>query len=144
MLNAEPQELKCKACGAKLHYEPGVPVLTCAHCGTEYVLDVPGEFTVEFVAEEDRPAAVEAEGAAPEPPPYEADARSCLRRGKYIEAVKVVRVRSGLTLAEAKRYVDELAAREGIPVSRGACAAAAALVVLAAAAGLISILTLLP
>jgi LSD1 subclass zinc finger protein len=145
MINAEPHELRCNACGAKLHYEPGAAVLTCAHCGTEYVLDVPGEFTIEFEAEDDEGAPAGPEAAAAEPPSYEAEVLSWLQRGNKIEAIKIVRAHTGLGLRESKVYVEELAAREGValPAARtGPCLAIVAATLILAVAGLVSFLIL--
>lgn len=115
---AEPRELRCTACGAKLHYEEGAAVLTCAHCGTEYALDLPTEgyieFTLEGAEEEAIPdvAPVTAEAA----PAYEAEALALLRSGQKIAAIKVVRAYTSLGLREAKEVVEALAAREGLAV----------------------------
>jgi len=144
MINAEPHELRCNACGAKLHYEPGAEVITCAHCGTEYVLDVPGEFTIEFEAEEDEAPRVEAP-AAEEPPYYEAEVLALLRAGQLIQAVKVVRAHTGLGLREAKEHAEALAAREGIdiPAARNkACLVIVAATLILAVAGIVSFLIL--
>ena len=121
-MSVEPRELRCNACGAALHYEPGV---ACDHCGTEYALDVPVEGVIEFSfeeAEEDVPdIAASAEAG---PPPYEAEVLSWLREGKKVQAVKVVRAHTGLGLRESKEYVEALAAREAIALPPRSAAAA--------------------
>lgn len=141
MTSPEPQELRCKACGAALHYEPGAEVITCAHCGTEYVLESPTEFTVEYELAEDEPTP-EVETPAPVgAPSYEDEALSWLQRGKKIEAIKVVRERTGMGLRESKEYVEALAAREGIPLrggGSGACLVIVAVAVILGLAGLVS------
>jgi LSD1 subclass zinc finger protein len=150
MINAEPQELRCNACGAALHYEEGVAVITCAHCGTEYVLDVPTEGFIEFSFEEagedeipdvEAPAAVEPSAA----PAYEAEVLALLRAGQLIQAVKVVRAHTGLGLREAKEHAEALAAREGvdIPAARNkACLVIVVATLALAAAGVVSFLIL--
>ena len=135
-MSVEPRELRCNACGAALHYEPGAAVITCDHCGTEYALDVPGEGAIEFSfeeAEEDVPdIAASAEAG---PPPYEAEVLSWLREGKKVQAVKVVRAHTGLGLRESKEYVEALAPREGIaPPARSAAYATLVVAVLIAVA----------
>lgn len=145
-MSAEPRELRCNACGAALHYEEGAAVMTCAHCGTEYVLETPGEGVVEFSfeeAEEDVPDV--ASPAEPEPPPYEAEVLTWLREGKKVQAVKVVRAHTGLGLRECKEYVEALAVREGIaPPPRSAAYATlvVAIVIAVAAFGLVIIFML--
>lgn len=143
MFNAEPQELRCKACGAALHYEPGAEVITCAHCGTEYVLEGPSEFTVEYMLEEEA-ATPEVETPAPVgPQSYEAEVLALLRAGQLIEAVKVVRAHTGLGLREAKEHAEALAAREGIdiPAARNkACLMIVVTTVILAVAGIVSFL----
>jgi LSD1 subclass zinc finger protein len=145
MINAEPRELRCKACGAALHYEPGAEVLTCAHCGTEYVLEGPTEFTVEYMLEEDEPTP-EVETPAPVgPPSYEAEVLALLRAGQLIGAVKVVRAYTGLGLREAKEHAEALAAREGIdiPAARNkACLMIVVVGAVLAVAGIVSFLLL--
>jgi LSD1 subclass zinc finger protein len=145
MMNAEPRELRCKACGAALHYEPGAEVITCAHCGTEYVLESPTEFTVEYMLEEDEPTP-EVETPAPVgPPSYEAEVLALLRAGQLIEAVKVVRAHTGLGLREAKEHAEALAAREGIdiPAARNkACLVIVAAMLILAVAGVVSFVIL--
>ena len=146
MINAEPRELRCNACGATLHYESGAEVLTCAHCGTEYVLDVPGETFVEFSLEKDGAAIPDVEApAGDEPPYYEAEVLALLRAGQMIQAVKVVRAHTGLGLREAKERAEALAAREGIdiPAARNkACLLIVAAALVLAVAGVVSFLIL--
>jgi LSD1 subclass zinc finger protein len=145
MTKPEPQELRCKACGAALHYEPGAEVITCAHCGTEYVLDLPDEFTVEYMLEEDEPTPKVATPAPIGPPPYEAEVLALLRAGQLIGAVKVVREHTGLGLREAKEHAEALAAREGIdiPAARNkACLVVVAATVILAVAGIVSFIIL--
>jgi LSD1 subclass zinc finger protein len=115
-MNIEPRELRCNACGAALHYEPGATVIKCAHCGTEYALETSAiEGELEFTIEEDGEAEVEAPAyAEPERPPFEDEALIWLREGKKIQAIKVVREYTGLGLRESKEYVEGLAVREGI------------------------------
>jgi LSD1 subclass zinc finger protein len=145
MINAEPRELRCNACGAKLHYEPGAAVLTCAHCGTEYVLDVPDEFTIEFEVEDDAAIPDVEAPAAEEPPTYEAEVLALLRAGQMIQAVKVVRAHTGLGLREAKAIAEALAARESIdiPAARNkACLVIVVTMLVIAVAGIVSFLLL--
>jgi LSD1 subclass zinc finger protein len=133
-MSAEPRELRCNACGASLHYEPGAAVITCAHCGTEYALETPTEGVIEFTIEEaveDVPAVT----ASPEPerPAYEEEVLTWLREGKKVQAIKVVRAHTGMGLRECKEYVDGLAIREGIaPPPRSAAYAAIVVAVLIA------------
>ena len=145
MIDGEPRELRCKACGAALHYEPGAAVLTCEHCGTEYALDVPSEFTIEFEVEDDAAIPDVEAPAAEEPPPYEAEVLALLRAGQLIEAVKVVRAHTGLGLRESKVLVEELAAREGIdiPAARNkACLVIVVTMLVIAVAGIVSFVIL--
>jgi LSD1 subclass zinc finger protein len=137
-MNVEPRELRCNACGAALHYEPGAAVITCAHCGTEYALEAPTEGVIEFTiegAEEDAPAA--APPAEAERPPYEDEVLTWLREGKKVQAIKVVRAHTGLGLRECKEYVEGLAVREGItPPPRSAAYATIVVAALIAVATL--------
>jgi len=130
------RELRCDACGAALHYEAGAAVIICPHCKTEYVLEAtpgelpPGEYTFEVTFGDVEATAAEAKKAKPagseddeeEPPDYEVEALSWLNRGKEIQAIKAVRAQTGWGLKEAKDYVDELAARNGIAIAKGGCA----------------------
>ena len=154
MINAEPRELRCNACGAKLHYEEGAAVITCAHCGTEYVLDLPTEgfleFSIEEAGEEEMPevepspAPTESPAEA-EPPYYEAEVLALLRAGQLIQAVKVVRAHTGLGLREAKEHAEALAAREGIdiPAARNkACLPIVVATLILAVAGIVSFVIL--
>jgi LSD1 subclass zinc finger protein len=144
MIEREPHELRCKACGAALHYEPGAEVITCAHCGTEYVLESPTEFTVEYMLEEEE-AVPDVRAPAAEEPPYEAEVLSWLQRGNKIEAIKIVRAHTGLGLRESKVYVEELAAREGIPLrggGSGPCLVVVAAMLILVVAGIVSFLIL--
>jgi LSD1 subclass zinc finger protein len=114
-VSVEPRELRCNACGAALHYEPGTAVITCAHCGTEYALEAPAEGVIEFTieeAEEDVPAVTRS--PEPERPAYEEEVLTWLREGKKVQAIKVVRAHTGMGLRECKEYVEGLAVREGI------------------------------
>ncbi len=135
-MSVEPRELRCNACGAALHYEPGAAVITCGHCGTEYAVETPLEGTIEFSleeAEEDVPdVAARAEAQAP---PYEAEALSWLREGRKKQAVDAVRAYTGMSPREATEYVDELAARErgALPRRRSAAAVLVLAVVIALA-----------
>ncbi len=92
------QEIICTSCGASLDYSYGVEEIKCQHCGSMVVVDPYRHI---------------------HRPDYEGDVIRVLRTGKYVEAVKMVRYRSGLALKEAKQYVDSLAARNRIPVSTG-------------------------
>lgn len=114
MANYEPTELRCKSCGAGLHFEPGATATTCPHCGTEYVIEL----------------------AAGEPPAiaYDAEIIELLRQGRQLQAIKHLRSRTGLGLKEARDYVNTLARRENIAVSAGASQAGC--VVVAAAVGI--------
>lgn len=113
MTGYEPTELRCKSCGAGLHFEPGATATACPHCGTEYVIEL----------------------AAGEPPAiaYDAEIIELLRQGKSLQAIKHLRSRTGLGLKEAKDYVNTLARRENITVSAGASQAGC--IVIAAAVG---------
>ncbi|UCH79579.1 MAG: ribosomal protein L7/L12 [Candidatus Coatesbacteria bacterium] len=123
-----------------MHYEEGAAVLTCAHCGTEYALDLPTEGFIEFTFEEAEEeaipdvAAVTAEAA----PAYEAEALALLRSGQKIAAIKYVRAYTGLGLREAKQVVEKLAVREGIVLPAGgnkACVVVVAGIIFLAAVG---------
>lgn len=118
----EPHELRCSACGAALHYEPGAAVITCAHCGTEYALEAPTEGVIEFTIEEpeaDVPPVTSS--SEPKRPSYEEEALTWLREGKKVQAIKVVRAHTGMGLRESKEYVEGLAVREGsAPAPRSA------------------------
>ena len=113
-MSVEPRELRCNACGAALHYEPGAAVITCAHCGTEYALETPTEGFIEFTIEgaEDVPAVTPS--PEPERPPYEEEVLTWLREGKKVQAIKVVRAHTNMGLRECKDYVEALAVREGM------------------------------
>ncbi len=137
----EPRELRCNACGAALHYEPGAAVITCAHCGTEYALEAPTEGVIEFTIEEpeeDVPAVTSS--SEPKRPGYEEEVLTWLREGKKVQAIKVVRAHTNMGLRECKEYVEGLAAREGIaPPPRSAAYATivAAVLIAVAAVGLV-------
>jgi LSD1 subclass zinc finger protein len=103
----ETQELRCNSCGAALHYEPGQVVITCSHCATEYAVDDGAAGAGPVL----RPT-----GFAGGPPPYEAEVLALLRAGQLIEAVKVVRAHTGLSLRESKELVEALAARESVDI----------------------------
>jgi LSD1 subclass zinc finger protein len=92
------QEIRCTSCGASLEYSYGVDEIKCEHCGSTVVVDPYGHI---------------------HRPDYEGDVVRVLRTGKYVDAVKMVRHRSGLGLKESKQYVDSLAARNRIPISTG-------------------------
>ena len=92
------QDLRCTSCGTSLSYSYGVEEIKCHRCGNVVVVD-----PYQHIHR----------------PDYEQDVLRVLRTGKYVEAVKMVRYRSGLGLKEAKQYVDSLAARNRIPVSMG-------------------------
>ena len=144
-MSVEPRELRCNACGAALHYEAGAAVITCDHCGTEYVLDVPGDAVVEFSLVEAEDVPDVSPPAEAEPPPYEAEVLSWLREGQKVRAVQVVRAYTGLGLRESKEYVEELAIREGIAApARSAAYATLVVAVLIAVAvsGLVAFLML--
>ncbi len=144
-MSVEPRELRCNACGAALHYEAGAAVITCDHCGTEYVLDVPGDSFVEFSLVEAEDVPDVSPPAEVEPPPYEAEVLSWLREGQKVRAVQVVRAYTGLGLRESKEYVEELAIREGIAApARSAAYATLVVAVLIAVAvsGLVAFLML--
>lgn len=111
-MRIEPGELRCKACGAALHYEPRAAVIKCAYCGTEYTLDTPLEGVIEFTGVEAE--AEEAAAAEPDRPAYEGEALSWLRAGDSVRAVEAVRESTGWDLRESTEYVEALAAREGI------------------------------
>ncbi len=121
-MSVEPRELRCNACGAALHYEPGAAVITCAHCGTEYALEAPTEGVIEFTIEEpeeDVPAATSS--SEPKRPAYEEEVLTWLREGKKVQAIKIVRAHTGMGLRESKEYVEGLAVREGMaPAPRSA------------------------
>jgi LSD1 subclass zinc finger protein len=140
-MDVEPRELRCNACGAALHYEPGAAVITCGHCGTEYAVEAPSEGVVEFALEE---AAGEARAGEAAPPPFDEEVISWLRAGKTVEAVKVVREHTSWGLPECKEYVEALAAREGIALRNpaGAAALAVGAVIALALFGLIAFLIL--
>ncbi len=91
------QDMKCPSCGSPLDYSYGVEEIKCNYCGITVIID---------------------SYRHAHQPDYEDDVIRVLRSGKYIEAVKMVRYRSGLGLKEAKQYVDSLAARSRIPVAR--------------------------
>ena len=93
------QGIQCPSCGAPLDYSYGVEEINCQNCGNIITVD-PYEHT--------------------HLPDYEQDIVRVLRTGKYVDAVKMVRHRSGLGLKESKQYVDRLAARHRISVSAGA------------------------
>ena len=117
MNDYEPAELRCKSCGAGLHYTPGASSITCPHCGTEYAIELA----------DDEPSAIA----------YDAEVLDLLRKGKRLQAIKYLRSRTGLGLKEAKNYVDALARRENITVSAGASQAGC--VVVAVAIGILLI-----
>ncbi len=144
-MSVEPRELRCNACGAALHYEAGAVVITCDHCGTEYVLDVPGDSFVEFSLVEAEDVPDVSPPAEVEPPPYEAEVLSWLREGQKVRAVQVVRAYTGLGLRESKEYVEELAIREGIAAPARSAAYATfvvAVLIAVAVSGLVAFLML--
>ena len=51
----------------------------------------------------------------------EADVLRVLRQGEKVKAVKLYRDRTGSTLVDAKRDVEEIAERHGITVEGGGC-----------------------
>ncbi|MGD8720052.1 MAG: hypothetical protein PVH29_14685 [Candidatus Zixiibacteriota bacterium] len=116
----EPKELRCTACGAALHYEPGQPVIVCSHCGTEFTIDEgTGDVYVEYMLEEAEPTPpappIPPSGFAEDTRPvYEPIVLSMLRAGKRNPAIKLVQSETGLGLREAEELVDALAAREGV------------------------------
>lgn len=114
MTDYEPTELRCKSCGAGLHYTAGATSITCPHCGTEYVIEL---------AADKQPAMA-----------YDAEILELLRQGRSLQAIKHLRSRTGLGLKEAKNYVGELARRENIAVSVGANQAGYIAIVVVAAA----------
>jgi LSD1 subclass zinc finger protein len=113
MTEYAPTELRCKSCGAGLHYTPGATSIICPHCGTEYVIEL---------STDKQPTMA-----------YDSEILELLRQGKQLQAIKHLRSRTGLGLKEAKDYVGELARRENITVSAGA--SQAGWVVVAAAVG---------
>jgi LSD1 subclass zinc finger protein len=139
--NVEPRELRCNACGAALHYEPGAAVITCGHCGTEYALETPVEGVIEFSleeAEDDAPdVAARAEAQAR---PYEAEALAWLREGRKKQAVDAVRAHAGMSPREATEYVDELAVRERMAPPRRRSAAVALVLAVVIALALVGLL----
>ncbi|UCE27201.1 MAG: hypothetical protein JSW52_00135 [Candidatus Coatesbacteria bacterium] len=114
MSDYETTELRCKSCGAGLHYTAGASSIICPHCGTEYVIEL----------------------AADEPPAtaYDSEVLDLLRQGKQLQAIKHVRSRTGLGLKEARDYVRDLVRRENIVVS--ASVNRAGCIVIAAAVGI--------
>ena len=92
------QEIQCPSCGMPLSYSYGVEEINCGNCGNIVTVDPYAHTHL---------------------PDYEQDILRILRTGKYVDAVKMVRHRSGIGLKEAKQYVDRLAARNRIPVSAG-------------------------
>jgi hypothetical protein len=110
----ETTELRCKSCGAGLHFEPGATATTCPHCGTEYVIELSA----------DEPSVMA----------YDAELLELLRQGRQLQAIKHLRSRTGLGLKEARDYVHDLARRENIAVSAGVNQAGC--IVVAAAVGI--------
>ncbi|MCP4229863.1 MAG: hypothetical protein GY771_06905 [bacterium] len=92
------QEIQCPSCGTSLSYSYGVEDINCGNCGNIVTVDPYAHTHL---------------------PDYEQDILRVLRTGKYVDAVQMVRHRSGIGLNEAKQYVDRLAARNQIPVSTG-------------------------
>jgi LSD1 subclass zinc finger protein len=109
MADYETTELRCKSCGAGLHYTPGATSIICPHCGTEYVIEL---------SSDKQPTMA-----------YDSEILDLLRQGKQLQAIKHLRSRTGLGLKEAKAYVGELARRENITASAGASQAGCIIVI---------------
>ena len=107
-------DLKCVNCGGTLQPAPGASTVKCVYCNSEFSLDQP--YHTANVS-------------------YEQEALRELRAGRYIDAIKVVRERSGRGLKEAKEYVDQLATRYRIEVPR--TPAASMLVIIAVVVALL-------
>ncbi len=76
-------------------------------------------------------------GAAPPSPPgiggdLEAELLRLLGRGDKLEAVKLYKDQTGVSVLEAKQAVESLAARDGLETQRGGCLGVVLAVVLAA------------
>ncbi len=100
----EVYSLDCPNCGAPLGVAPGDTAVVCAHCGSDIRIT------------SDRSAVPFFHTEARHGPRVDQDAvRRALAAGRKIDAVKLVREQTGLSLTEALEYVEAIEREEEPP-----------------------------
>jgi transcription elongation factor Elf1 len=101
-MSAKLKENRCPSCGANIHIPHNARTVVCKHCGTEFTLETP-------------------DAPTPQPHTYHDEIIALLHRDKFIDAVKLVRVKTGMGLKESKDYVERLAQQNNIDISARGC-----------------------
>lgn len=103
----EIHSLNCPNCGAQLSINPGDTAIKCTYCGSDLRISSSGEASMFFG---------NAPGSSPAVPGLDAaEVERLTRAGQKINAIKLVREKTGWGLKESKDYVDALEAGSPTP-----------------------------
>lgn len=99
--------LTCPNCGAQLTAHPGEKAIKCAYCDTDLRITSAGEAVLFYGHQPEQSSAV--------PGLDMAEVQRLTRAGQKINAIKLVREKTGWGLKESKDYVDALEAGSPTP-----------------------------